>query len=418
MKNLIIQDTKNKSFIFKDDFASPLLQEIKDPYELSLTYNKLPIIPFFGSNEDSSDIVLNLLHRVHETTPASRACTKSILEFTVGAGFELTKKSRLFKFQDEITDDEKLNFEEILYQHLYDTDLNNLVEDAALNLLIDGNAFFKLEISNDLFKISKFDTTKVRYTVDKKHVIYSNSFRSDYILSQKPILYPVFPNYSNNDGVITTVFHAKVKSPSRDYYGLSSGSSSLLHQYLSNQLMYYVSAETDNRFTGKVFFDTELSETDSENDIGDANFQFLEHMKKVYTNKGAERSSVLARFREKGISPTSVTQFNAKTDEGFYKAMDEILSNQVVISYAWDKRLIGISRENGLGGNDMSAIFEVASQKVKTLQHTVMKTINQCIELSSKMIGFDADLQGYQLKLGNLHQQLMKEKQTQDANNQ
>ena len=128
-------------------------------------------------------------------------------------------------------------------------------------LQIDGNFFAKIIVSKvaNKFTIEPLDTNKVRFTKDKESCIISNSFSSDMFISVEPQKLPIYPHYIEENGLVQTVIHVKNPMPNRHYYGLSNSASSILEQYQLSQLKSSLCAATDIRFTGRFFFDTELS---------------------------------------------------------------------------------------------------------------------------------------------------------------
>jgi hypothetical protein len=395
------------------NFNSPLLNEIKDPQALKVTYNKLPIVPFFGNNSDSSDVILSLIYKLIGANSTAFACVNSIARFTTGAGFDLLKQKRLInlKQETELSDNEIINFEDELNKHLLNTDLINIASFGSKTLSIDGNYFIKVTCSkiSKQFKIEPIDTNKVRYTVDKSHCIIANSFLSGEIIETPPQIVPTYPNFDEDEfGLIQTIIHVKDTMPNRSYYGLASSSSSILDSYQLNQLKFYLSAETDNRFTGRVFFDSELGQADNEEELSKANISFLKTLNDVYTTKNGKRKSVLSRFRPNGVTPTNVTQFEAQTGERFYEVINQLMTDSILRSFGWDGRLIGSSSSASMAANEMPTIFKIASNKVKSNQQRINMAINTALSFAGERLDFDFH-KGLQLSLGNLYNQALKE---------
>jgi len=400
----------SKNYQFQDNFKSPLLQEIKDPYDLKTTYNKFPIVPFFGSNSNSSDVILMLLYRLIESTPIAAACVDSINEFCVGGGIDLKRKAGIFnRSYDEVNDSEIQDFEGQLSEKLYDTDLKFIASHSVKTLKIDGNSFVKITVSKlaNKFKIEPIDTNKVRLSKDKTFVVIANSFSSNYVLETPIQIIPTYPNFLDESGVIETVLHLKKASPNRNYYGLSSSASSILSQYQLNQLLFYLSAETDNRFTGRVLFDSELSQKDSDGAESESTKDFLDMIEQVYTTKNNDRRSVMARFREFGTKETSVTKFDAMTGHEFYDVIIRNLNNEILTSFGWDRRLLGGDSSSSLASTEMETVFKLASQKVKSTQSLAEQIINTSISFASEYLDFDFNNQ-YQVRLVNLYEKSLK----------
>lgn len=393
-----------QSFSFKD-FTSPFFDEIKDEGSLQLTYNRFPIVPFQGINSASADGVLSTLHRLSEITPIYNGILQSIHQFALGAGLEAIKtQNNIFDTDIELSDVEAIEFGNTLNEILYQTDLKEVISLMLNGLLIDGNIGIKLRVSSTGKATIKFVSQKFfRYLKEditglEKRVLISPTFVYDYLISVKPYQVPCYPSWHDlENGAKETFFHFKEHRIDRSLYGLSYAASSLMNQYLVNQVMTYLSAETDNRFTGQILFDVP-NVSSGEEEIGIEGMQLVKDLRKVFKSKGSGES-IMVHFRDEGLEKIEVHEFKANTNEDFYKTIREIVNEEILTAFAWDKRLIGISRENGLGGNDMEAIFKVASMKVKRIQNILSNSINTVLKALSELEGFkELEGKGIQLK--------------------
>jgi hypothetical protein len=188
---------------------------------------------------------------------------------------------------------------------------------------------------------------------------------------------------------------------------LSSSASSILSQYQLNQLLFYLSAETDNRFTGRVLFDSELSQKDSDGAESESTKDFLDMIEQVYTTKNNDRRSVMARFREFGTKETNVTKFDAMTGHEFYDVIIRNLNNEILTSFGWDRRLLGGDSSSSLASTEMETVFKLASQKVKSTQSLAEQIINTSISFASEHLDFNFNNQ-YQVRLVNLYEKSLK----------
>ena len=384
-----------KSFSFRD-FNTPFFEEIKDVNELALTYNRFPIVPFQGLNEESADNILNVLHRLSEITPIYAGILQSIQQFVLGAGIEAIKtNNNLFGQVSELSEEEALAFGEILNDKLFETDINDLLSKMLSGLLVDGNIGLKVRVSTTGKVTIKFISQKYfRYlkedfTESQKRVLISPTFVYDYLITVKPYSVPLYPVWDNlENGAKETFFHFKESRVDRDLYGLSYAASSLMNQYLVNQVISYLSAETDNRFTGQILFDVPVPPS-QESEMGLEGMQLVKDLRNVFKSKG-QGESIMVHFRDDETGELKVHEFKSNTNEKFYETIRNIVNEEIITAFAWDKRLIGISRENGLGGNDMEAIFKIASMKVRRLQRQLENAINTVLLAISKQEGFEA----------------------------
>lgn len=399
-----------KSFSFTD-FKTPFLDEIQDNSSLSLTFNRFPIVPYQGISSASADSILSTLHRLSEVTPIYAGILQSISQFTLGGGLQaIQTTNNIFDNYRELSDAESLQFGEDLNRILYNTDLNEVLSGALNGLLIDGNIGIKVRVSTTGKATIKFVSQKFfRYLKDDftkvdKHVLISPTFIYDYLINAKPYTVPLYPNWNElENGAKETFFHFKEHRIDRGLYGLSYAASSLMNQYLVNQVMTYLSAETDNRFTGQILFDVPTVPS-GEDELSEDGIRLIEDLRSVFKAKGSGES-IMVHFRDDQTGELKVHEFKANTNEKFYETIRAIVNEEILTAFAWDKRLIGISRENGLGGNDMEAIFKVAAMKVVRLQKKLEKALNTVLKAISEEQGFEA-IQGKGIKLKSLISEL------------
>jgi len=399
-----------KSFSF-NDFSTPFFDELKDTANLALTFNRFPIVPFQGINSASADGVLTTLHRLSEITPIYNGVLQSIHQFTLGAGIKaINTQNNIFELSKELNESEANEYGNLLNDKLYKTDINVLIANCLNGLLIDGNIGLKLRISSTGKATIKFVSQKFfRYLKEdvsgiNKRVLISPTFVYDYLINIKPYSVPCYPQFEElENGAKETFFHFKENRIDRNLYGLSYAASSLMNQYLVNQVMTYLSAETDNRFTGQIMFDVPVNSS-GEDEISVEGKHLIKDLRKVFKAKGTGES-ILVHFRDEDLDKVEVHEFKANTNENFYKTIREIVNEEIITSFAWDKRLIGISRENGLGGNDMEAIFKVASMKVKRYQSILQNGINTVLDVLSNESEF-SELSGKGIELNSLYESL------------
>jgi len=409
--NILTASRGGKEVSF-DNFRTPFYDEIKDTEQLSYTFNRYPIVPFMGTNEDSADSVLSMLYRLGEVTPIFQGIVSSMKMFISGAGLDVVKQEgkQIFNRANiEITDAERSDLDVKLSEVLVGEDLETIINKATVSALVDGNIGVLVRISKlGKVELKHIDTRNFRYhkdTIDtaEKAVLIAPTFVYDFMINTVPYLVPCYPNFNDNDGVFETFIHVKNEQTGRKIYGLSSAASSLLQQYLINQIMVYLSAETDNRFTGQILFDVPvlLGEDSSIPEEGQA---LLKSLRKVFKAKG-NGESVVVHFRNEDAPELKTTEFKSNTNEKFYQTVREIVTEEIITAFGWDKRLIGISRENGLGGNDLETIFAISSQKVITTQKMIEKALNTVLfAMNDNNLTF---VDGYKFKLKNLYKSMI-----------
>jgi hypothetical protein len=410
----IFQASKGQNEVNFDNFRTPFYDEIKDPQQLSYVFNRYPIVPFMGTNEDSSDSILQMIYRLGEVTPIFQGIISSMKMFISGAGLDVIRQegNQIFNRSNvEISDTERSTLDTKLSEILTGENLETIINKSTVSMLVDGNIGLLVRVSKlGKVELKHIDTRTFRYHKDtvnttEKTVLIAPTFAHDYMINVEPYLVPCYPTFHDNDGVMETFIHVKDEQTGRKIYGLSSAASSLMQQYLINQIMVYLSAETDNRFTGQVLFDVPVL-LGEKSEVPNEGKALLDSLRKVFKAKG-NGESVAVHFRNEDAPELKVTEFKSNTNEKFYQTVREIVTEEIVTAFGWDKRLVGISKQNGLGGDDLETIFAISSQKVLTHQKHIETALNTAL-LAMSDTGFNfAD--GYKFKLKNLYKSMILE---------
>lgn len=415
----VLTNTYREQSTLIGNFQSPFLSEVKDPYALNFTFNKLPIIPFYGNSSDSSDIVLNLIYRLYESTPIVAGVIDVLNSFTVGAGMTLEKGDGLGiinKKRVQSSDDDITNFEKLFFDNFIDTDLDSIISLSSKSLHLEGNSVLCVSIDklSKKIKIEKIETTKFRYHSKylyegEKLGILSNYFSWHYLQQTPPTVVPVYPNFEEKDGVLRTLIHVKNTSPNRKFYGLSNGASSLLQQYLLNQLDIYLSGSTENRFIGSVFFDIPVSQSDLEGDGEDRMKRFIENQKNTVTNKGSNKSTIMNFFNtfDDGRK-VNITQFQSNQEHDFFESISKLAEDKIFKAFGVNKALIGDTSDAGLFGERLDVVYQGQAQKVKVVQKIIENSLNTAFDFIEEhtQVNYRNDAK---LRLKNLFQEMKKD---------
>ncbi len=392
-------------------FISPILNEVKDNDELANFFREWAVVPFFGNNEASSDSFLNFLIKLSEISSTTGSSVQRRSDFTCG-GFELHKgratgftnfrrpASSLkesyvefcLEFIDRITGNEGIAY------------LQDAAENVNNNLDVVGNGYFEVVLSKvagePFAKINYYDATELRYLVsernDPKRLLVSPCFEWWYMVKNRPSVVPVYPLIEEVEGVQRTIIPIKHNWIGRYWYGLNTSISSVYYQYLEWQNADYLTKETNSRFTGKILFDYEVHQDDTDEDLD----EFEANFDKTFTVKGLARTYVLSG-RPSGSDPVSVTQFKANTNEKFHETLQRISEDKIIASFNWYTRLL-YDRHSGLGGDELKSIFKMASQTVKPRQNKIALALNKAIQLCAKHLGEKA-MEQYVLQFPSLY---------------
>jgi hypothetical protein len=418
------QNNKSSDVEGFDSFESPILNELIDDKNIARIFTEFPVVPYFGTNENSSDSMLSFIQRLAEISPTQAGCIESKTNFTV-PGFDLFKGKRESFLNIESSSqipsfDDALYYQEFLASITDEhgigqfgiNSLQSITERITKNLNTTGNSFLQISrfsVAGERYaSISALDANECRYERTgrgkQRFLLVSPSFQWSYLRNNKPNIIPLYPNFAEDElGVERSIIHISNVTVGRRWYGLSNSISSLYFQFLEWQLAEYLTAETANKFTGEKMFDFEKDDEDDDSDLD----LMQKYFDTTFTNKAKRRNkkSVLLRARVAGTQPATVTQFTANTNENFYDSIFTISENKIIASNAWFTKLL-YDRATGLGGDELKSLYKIASYTVLGSQNKIATALNTAISECANWKG-DMEADNYYLSLGSLYKQFI-----------
>lgn len=400
------------------NFHSPIAGEIKDTDGISRLFSTYRVVPFFGTNEASSDSFLQFLVKLSEISPTVAGCIQSRRDF-VASGIELHKGQRA-GFSNMPNNEAGTSDADIAaYQDFVDevtggegmSRIKQIVERIHDNLDVCGNAFIEIahtEVAGRVYSsINVYDATECRYLLteegEAKRLLVSPSFDLYYLSKYPPSVVPLFPEFQEVKGAMRSIIHIKENAVGRRWYGLNKSISSLYYQYLEYSNPEYLVKETHNRFTGKVMFDYEVFPDDSEEDLESMERDFAN----AFTPAGLSKSYILSG-RPAGAEPIAVTKFEANTNEKYHVAMARLSEDKITASFAWFVKLLYERNNSSLSGDEMKSLFMIASQRVKPRQDKIINAVNKALHACADAIG-RPEVKEYNLRLASLYKLMFKD---------
>lgn len=400
------------------DFNSPIQSEIKDLDGVRHLFANWKIVPFFGTNDLSSDSFLNLLVKLAEISPTTSGCITSRRDF-VAAGVELYK-GKMEGFSNYDAPVQNLSPEDVeAFQNFLNRitggeglpRIKAIVERIHNNLDTCGNAFIEIAtttVAGEVFcTINVYDATECRYLLTEdgqpKRVLVSPSFDYYYLTKHPPTVIPVYPEFAESKGALRTLMHIKDAAVGRRWYGLNNSISSLYYQYLEYSNPEYLVTETHNRFTGVTFIEYEIQNDDTEDDLEEMDERFEE----TFTPKGESKSFLLSG-RPKGADSTKVHQLKPNTNEKYHETIARLTEDKIVASFGWYTKLLYSRSNSGLSGDEMRSIFQAASMRVKPRQDKIASAINKALHKCAELMG-EKDMADFYIKLASLYKLIFKD---------
>lgn len=399
---------------------SPILSEIKDPYELRMAFNRYGVVPRFGNSEVSSDAILGLLYQMAGNNPFMSACVNGITNFMTGGGLELKNKSIFNRKSEEIKDSEIIEIEGVLLDRLIDTDIFDLLQVATKGYIVDGNIGLLVTVNPKLkvFKIVFVSPLRWRLNVDKTAAIIANDFTYKFPTTAKQV--PCYPNMlKTEDNNLVFFYHIKQNTPNREYYGDSSGSSALLSAYLWQQYIMYQSKGVGNAFTPDFIFDIPLDAGSNDENIKQLNKLFVSFVNEKYTRRG-EHQMFVPFFNQSGISengqhrPLTITPIPKNDDSNYYETWGAITREAIFAAFNWSAVLAGVRHGGGLA-NELTPSLKLASMSLTGDQRKIGDGFTSLVQICYELMGDGFDKK---IELVNLYQKTEKqEKEDGNTNN-
>lgn len=345
--------------------SDPIAEECQDPKQLNNWFRKSEYVPYAGYRHDSQHTVLRFIDNLALLSPTLGGVINSIYYNCFGGKMDIVKVMDTdFDFGDERTElprNEKLNFLNwIKTFDLSGRDWSELKSSLFRSLKSNGNAWLEVKIMQSMgaYKVMfKFHSTKnVLYKVPtlfiEKIVAISRSWDTKYLKENPPQEVPVYPLFSKEkDGTIRTMIH--YKQGENEFYGRPDWWPCSFDAFLEIKNKEYLLKAAHNNFTGKVLieFADDLGNntaTDDEDAKKEGFTNAHDRWIKNFTDQGDDPTSVLVSSRPAAATPAFVHEFNINTNHDYYKTVDMIATDKIIVTNGWSRKLMGLDSATGL----------------------------------------------------------------------
>lgn len=394
-----------KGFRMFQDILNPIPAEITDPKEIAETFLNYPFIPYAQTDHNSQYGLLIWLNSMRHLSPTHGACITSLHSYALGQPLDLIKViNPSFRLTEEISKTNKIAFMDYLTEVLvlqHETTLKDIASQSFLNLKDNGNSFVELRMSKEFgvesMSLTNHPTEHVCYVrptnkYAPRFVGISHRWDAPYLLENTPIILPVYPNYTENDGVVSTMIH--VKNPTTNLYGRPEWLSAFMSVYREFQDANYLIKQTANNFMGQALIEFEEAQVNDssildDDDAKDAGYEnAAERFEANFMAKSEDPQSVILVSRPFGAKEAFVFQFKPNTSENFYKVMSELEEIDIVRAHQWSKRFLGENQTQGFSKDvfvDELKVKEVAV--LPQLRELALKPINIAQQFAMKFFG-------------------------------
>lgn len=397
------------------DAKNPIPDETEDDDKISKFFSSEKLVPFAGTEKRTGHKLLSWYLMVAKLSSTNDACVGKLAQYVIGS------KAKAVAAEDpefdipvaEITDAEAA---------AYLAELKDVVDfDGGIRAFHDlcfrsfkntGNAWAELVMTNVngivKAKIIRHKTTSVMYKVTKpgeaKIVAISPVWTAEYIKKNPVKLRAIYPYFTEENGVKSTIFH--LKNGENTWYGRPDSDGSVLSKYREVQDSIYLIKQSAANFVGQLIIEVE-EDTAPSIDNADAErngfSSFSERMEQNYTQKGDDPQSVLVASRPMGSRPMFVYQIKPNTNENWYKVTGEIDSAKIIQSHGVTRRFMGLEVGSGLSETAfLEDYITNVDPVIKSLRATLMNWTNSILtalweetgkmEMNKYSISFDSPL--------------------------
>ena len=355
------------------ELTSPLPSTFDDK-DISLLFSELGIIPYFGNNDQTSQVILQHFADQYEYSVTNRACINSIRDNSFQGNVKLKKRSLLgIETPQETTDiplSELISVVETAKKLGFTyPEITELTRQLHINWANSGNGYLELRIAkvagvvkvsmqsipfqNIAYKIEKDASGKMIDDGTQKFII-SDTMTREYIAKFPPRIVHAFPHFSEVDNnTIATVFHIKNQTDKSPYYGRPDSISSYIYKFqelFTAQKLVTVSKQ-DLVALYLLLTEKELDngQSDAEKEKKDA--QFISDLRQLTTlnPSGKAKTLVNLEYPNGGKAPQLV-EMNIVRDTNWFMAVSNESASKIIQPHNWFPELIGQKvASNGIG---------------------------------------------------------------------
>lgn len=326
---------------------------------------------------DPKDNFFQLLLEAKLLSPTNNSCVNSKTNFCIGKGMYIKDGSENKEFD---TFKKRVNKK--------GQNLDKIVKSIFNNHFTVGNNF--IEVIRGQIGAKKFVYMVNRPFLDCRlsspndddiceTVFISKEFRKKTawnLVEDKAVELPIYygdPDmdwYKSDVGTEHCIIHVKNDVPGYDYYGMPDNISSLPWQILEYKNVRYNLDIIDNNLIvgGVLFLEGNVSQEEGKKVGRDI----------IYSHTGdGKRGRWTVVTGGKGITNSSLQQFDTKTDGSFLK-LDENVESKIVDSNNWDTALYGQHQSSsGMGNGGFAYLSAVFDTKKKTVIEPTQELIFQ-----------------------------------------
>lgn len=378
---------------------SPIAKEVVDPSGIAKTMRLLPIVPYAGSGNASSHSWLDFFKSIVQMSPTFSACVNKKTGYAFGAPTMVLpdgEHSTAQYFNESIS---RFGFSGDGGDTLgaFCRDVNKQLETGGFCVAriavstVSGQSFCKMSA------IPLGMALKVKdVSTGFEGVVISSSFDYQYLRKNKPEILPIFPSFTESNGVLQAAF--MFKAGGAVHYGRPPAIACVMPAYEEMLLVSSRIISAKSHFTPRVILEFEGSDpTDQGFPIVDGSSErdganpdegksFVERFTERYTNAGDNPSQVMAIERPIGASPMVVAQIQPMAGHEYHRAISEIARDSILAAHGCTPRFMGFEASSGFSKDAFLNDYVVNMEPVIDLdRRRTLEPLNNVLSILYEM---------------------------------
>lgn len=387
---------KGTGFELFDGIENPIPREVKDTDNVLSFYKEKNYIPFAGTNLASGDALLRFYRMLLEGSATHGACVEKISAYAFGStATTVNMVDPEFDTGEEIKEPslaDRKAFREALNDVKFDRPIKDFHQQLSKDRSFSGNGWM-LQKMTDVGGVKKtglelFDVEDVRFVKTKENeprFVGVSKCWGDILTKETPIIYAVYPNWTYEKGVYTTMRH--LKHGNNTWYGRPPARAATLEMYEELQAQTYRIKATSSDFTGRVILETSdedpVSQINAQNeDSKERGYKsWADEFRDKYTNRGKSPNGVILTSRPYGAAPMTAIVLPANAKGQYFLDIKEIDQQAIISNHGVTRRFMGFKSSSSLGQD--SAFLEDYELNVEPtlndVRHTICTFVNQAL---------------------------------------
>jgi hypothetical protein len=283
-------------------------------------------------------------------------------------------------------------FREALNDVTFDRPIKDFHKQLSKDRSSTGNGWM-LQKMTDVGGVKKtglelFDVEDVRFVNTKEgdpRFVGVSKCWGNLASKEEPQIYAVYPNWTYEKGVYTTMHH--LKHGNNVWYGRPPAQAATLEMYEEVQVQTYRIKETSNGFKGRVILETSDEDPLAQMQAQDEDSRergyksWSDEVRAKYSNQGESPNGLVLTSRPYGAAPMTAIVVPANTSGQYFLDVKDIDQQAIISNHGVTRRFMGFRNGTALGQD--SAFLEDYELNVEPtlndVRHTICTFVNKAL---------------------------------------